>query len=64
MSNTSRPATTFRGQVSGLPDFVVAAWRARYILGEGMDFQARAILNQEAAAIRSEGKEPDAGRFG
>lgn len=25
-----------------------------------MDFQARAILNQEAAAVRSEGKEPDA----
>ncbi len=25
-----------------------------------MDFQARAILNQEAAAIRNQGKEPDA----
>jgi hypothetical protein len=28
--------------------------------GGGMDLQARAILNQEAAAVRSVGKEPDA----
>lgn len=60
MSDQSRPPTTFRAQVAALPGYVLAAWRARYLVGEGMDFQARAILNQEAATVRSEGKEPDA----
>ena len=43
-----------------MPDHVLIAWRARYIVGDGMDLQARAILNEEAAAVRAEGKEPNA----
>ena len=52
MSDPSPSSLTLRQQVAALPDYVLAAWRTRYIVGEGMDFQARAILNQ--------GKEPDA----
>ena len=59
MSDPSPSSLTLRQQVAALPDYVLAAWRTRYIVGEGMDFQARAILNQEAAAIRNQGKEPD-----
>ena len=60
MSDQRPSSLTLRQQVAALPDYVLAAWRTRYIVGEGMDFQARAILNQEAAAIRNQGKEPDA----
>ena len=45
MSDPSPSSQTLRQQVAALPDYVLAAWRTRYIVGEGMDFQARAILN-------------------
>lgn len=61
MSDTSRPdAPTLRQQVSSLPAYVVAAWRTRYAVTDGVDLQARAILSQEAAALRAEGETPDA----
>lgn len=61
MSDTSRPdAPTLRHQVTGLPAYVVAAWRTRYAVTDGVDLQARAVLSQEAAALRAEGETPDA----
>ena len=60
MPSHSQPPLTLRHQVAELPDYVLAAWRTRYLIEEGMDLKARAILNQEAAAVRAEGIEPDA----
>ena len=53
-------AVTLRQQVGSLPAHIVATWRSRYVPVDGIDLEARAILNQEAAAIRAQGTQPDA----
>ena len=53
-------AVTLRQQVGSLPAHIVATWRSRYVPVDGIDLEARAILNQEAAAVRAEGTQPDA----
>lgn len=61
MSSANQPdAITLRQQVAGLPAYVMAAWRTRYAIADGVDLQARAVINQEAAAVRAEGHPPDA----
>ncbi len=54
-----RPVT-LRQQVADLPPYVLATWRSRYVPVDGMDLEARAMLNKEAAAIRGEGNSSDA----
>lgn len=49
-----------RQQVAALPPYVLAAWRSRYGVTDGVDLEARAMLGQEAAAIRAGGVQPDA----
>ncbi len=56
---TSEPIT-LRQQVNSLPAYVLAAWRSRYVPVDGVDLEARAMLNQEAAAVRASGVQPDA----
>ena len=51
---------TLRQQVASLPANVLAAWRTRYVAVDGVDLQARALLGAEAAAVRAEGRQPDA----
>ncbi len=51
---------TLRQQVAALPPYVLAAWRSRYGVTDGMDLEARAMLGQEAAAVRTGGVQPDA----
>ena len=51
---------TLRQQVGTLPPYILAAWRSRYVTVDGVDLQARAMLSQEAAAIRAQGERPDA----
>jgi len=52
---------TLRQQVTALPSYVLAAWRTRYGVTDGMDLEARALLNKEKeAAIRAEGVQSDA----
>lgn len=53
-------AVSLRQQVVGLPAYVVAAWRDRYAAAEGVERQARAIINGEAATLRAAGHTPDA----
>ena len=53
-------AVTLRQQVGSLPAHIVATWRSRYVPVDGIDLEARAILNQEAAAVRAQGTQPDA----
>jgi hypothetical protein len=60
MSDPSRPSANLCARIGELPNFVLAAWRVRYVIGENVDFRARAIINQEAAVVRSQGREPDA----
>jgi hypothetical protein len=43
---------TLRHQVGSLPAYVLTAWRSRYVAVDGVDLEARAISNQEAAAVR------------
>ena len=50
---------TLRQQVAALPAYVLKAWRTRYAATDGLDLQARAMLNQEAAAARAVGVQPD-----
>ena len=52
--------TTLRQQVGTLPPYILAAWRSRYVPVDGVDLEARAMLNQEASAIRARGERPDA----
>ncbi len=56
---TSEPIT-LRQQVNALPAYVLAAWRSRYVPVDGVDLEARAMLNQEAATVRANGVQPDA----
>ena len=56
----SPESTTLRQQVGSLPPYILAAWRSRYVPLNGVDLEARAMLNQEAAAIRAQGEQPDA----
>jgi len=56
---TSEPAT-LRQQVGALPPYILTAWRSRYVTVDGVDLEARAMLNQEAAAMRAQGERPDA----
>ncbi len=56
---TSDPAT-LRQQVGSLPPYILAAWRNRYVPVDGVDLEARALINQEAAVIRAQGSQPDA----
>jgi len=51
---------TLRQQVAPLPVYVLKVWRTRYAATDGLDLQARAMLNQEAAAVRAGGVQPDA----
>lgn len=52
---------TLRQQVAALPSYVLEAWRTRYGVTDGMDLEARALLNKEKeAAIRAEGVQSDA----
>lgn len=61
MSSAIQPdAVTLRQQVVSLPAYVMAAWHTRYAIAEGVDLQARAVINQEAAAMRADGHPPDA----
>ena len=53
-------AVTLRQQVGSLPAHIEATWRSRYIPVDGIDLEARTILNQEAAAVRAQGTQPDA----
>ncbi len=57
--DSPQPAT-LRQQVGTLPPYIMAAWRSRYVPVDGVDLEARAMLNQEAAAIRAQGERPDA----
>lgn len=57
--STSDPAT-LRQQVDSLPAHILAAWRNRYVPADGVDLEARVLINQEAAVIRSRGRQPDA----
>ncbi len=50
---------TFRQQISNLPPYVLTAWRSRHA-GEGVELEARAIVDREAAAVRATGQEVDA----
>lgn len=56
---TSEPIM-LRQQVNTLPAYVLAAWRSRYVPVDGVDLEARAMLNQEAATVRADGVQPDA----
>ncbi len=49
-----------RHQIGDIPAYVLTAWRSRYVAVDGIDLEARAILNQEAAAVRAGGDPPDA----
>ncbi len=49
-----------RQHVAALPPHVLAAWRSRYGVTDGVDLEARAMLGQEAAAVRAGGVQPDA----
>lgn len=61
MSDAGRhDAVSLRQQGVGLPAYVAAAWRDRYATAEGVERQARAIINGEAAALRAAGHAPDA----
>lgn len=51
---------TLRQQVAALPLHVLAAWRSRYGVIDGVDLEARAMLDKEAAAVRAGGVQPDA----
>ena len=51
--------TTLRQQIDSLPAYVLSAWRGRYA-SEGMELEARAILDREAAVVCVTGQEPDA----
>lgn len=52
---------TLHQQVAALPAYVLKAWRTRYAMTDGLDLEARAMLNQEeAAAIRAGVVQPDA----
>lgn len=53
-------AVTLRQQIGTLPAYVLAAWRIRYVPVDGLDLEARAILNQEATAVRGAGNVSDA----
>ena len=57
--DSPEPAT-LRQQVGTLPLHILAAWRSRYVRVDGVDLEARAMLNQEASAIRAKGERPDA----
>ena len=59
ISVTPEPITIGQ-QVSALPAYVLAAWRSRYALVDGVDLEARAVLNQEAATVHAAGVQPDA----
>jgi len=54
-----KPAT-LRQQVADLPPYILTAWRSRFVPVDGVDLEARAMLNKEAGAIRAEGNPPDA----
>ncbi len=56
---TSEPIT-LRQQVNVLPAYILAAWRTRYVPTDGVDLEARALLNKEAAAVRASGVQSDA----
>ena len=58
VNNISPKAMTLRQQVDALPRWVLDIWRRRYVQGDGIDLQARALINQEAATIRSRGETP------
>lgn len=60
MSVSTSDPVTLRQQVGSLPAHILAAWRSRYIPADGVDLEARALVNQEAAAVRAQGKQPDA----
>ena len=60
MSISISDPLTLRQQVGSLPAYIIAAWRSRYIPADGLDLEARALINQEAAAIRAQGSQPDA----
>ena len=51
---------SLRQQVAALPLHVLTAWRSRYGVTDGVDLEARAMLGQEAAAVRAGGVQPDA----
>ena len=50
---------TLRQQLAAVPAYVLTAWRSRHA-GEGVELEARAIVNREAAAVRATGQEADA----
>ncbi len=61
MSDTDNPKpVTLRQQVEVLPNHILTTWRSRYVPSDGVDLEARAILNQEVATVRSQGIAPDA----
>ena len=41
-------ATTLRQQVADLPPYILAAWRNRFVPVDGVDLEARAMLNKES----------------
>ena len=59
VGDNSKPVT-LRQQVADLPPYILAAWRSRFVPVDGVDLEARAMLNKEAAAIRADGNPPDA----
>ena len=50
---------TLRQQIDNLPAYVLNAWRSRYA-NAGMDLEAHAIIDREAATIRAKREMPDA----
>jgi len=50
---------TLRHQIDSLPAYILSVWRGRYA-NEGTDLEARAIIDREAATIRSSGATADA----
>jgi hypothetical protein len=60
LHNTNAEPATLRQQVDALPRWVLDIWRSRYVQGDRIDLQARALVNQEAATVRAHGTAPDA----
>jgi len=60
--STSDPIT-LRQQVGSLPPYVLAAWRLRYVPVDGVDLEARALINQGAVAICAQGGQPVVSQF-
>ena len=60
MPPSDRPGSpTLRQQIDGLSAYVVSTWRSRYA-NDGVNLEARAIIDREAAAVRAAGQKPDA----